>query len=266
MSLYVVGLVGIGTLFAARPLCHVSRLAGAALIGAGLFLAAGPALASDEVLPTRDNSEIACTVSLRGLTRISLKDDRFASISKLTTGVETDDFTVVHEPTRGDIYLSLPDGYARSDVSFFGTTAKGFVYKFNCRAAGERAHQIFVENRDLLKETLQPAAAPGSPRDVTIALVQGMYAGGAVDGFELRQPNLDPVRVGPLKVRMISEYRGPDVSGRVLRIENESDRAVTLDETVIAPSNAVAVSVATPVLRPGQATTAYIVLPAGASK
>ena len=63
---------------------------------------------------------------------------------------------------------------------------------------------------------------------------------------------------------MISEYRGLDVSGRVLRIENLSRKDVTLDEQVIAPSNALAVSVATATLKPGAATTAYIVLPAGA--
>ena len=65
----------------------------------------------------------SCTVSKSGLTRVSLKDDRFASVSKLTTGVESDDFTVVNEPTRGDIYLSVPEGFSRQRVSFFGTTS-----------------------------------------------------------------------------------------------------------------------------------------------
>jgi conjugal transfer pilus assembly protein TraK len=103
------------------------------ITGAALLLVCGPAVAADETLLAVDNGEVTCSVSATGLTRVSLKDDRFASVSKLTTGVETEDFTVVNEPTRGDIYISLPEGYAKPGVSFFGTTAKGFVYKFACR-------------------------------------------------------------------------------------------------------------------------------------
>jgi conjugal transfer pilus assembly protein TraK len=65
---------------------------------------------------------------------------------------------------------------------------------------------------------------------------------------------------------MIAEYRGAELSGRTLRIENGGAAAIGLDETVIAPSNALAVSVAQRKLQPGQATTAYIVLPTGAVK
>jgi conjugal transfer pilus assembly protein TraK len=265
MSPIVLGLVGLGAVFAARPLCHASRFSGATMIGAGLFLAATPALARDETLLARDNSEVSCTVSKVGLTRISLKNDRFVSLSKMTRGVETDDFTVVHEPTRGDIYLSLPDSYGRPDVSFFGTSAKGFVYKFACRVAGDGAHQVFVENRDLVAAA-NATAGPSSRSEASIALIQAMYDGRAPDGFEFRQPDLGPVHVGRLKVRRIAEYRGSELSGRTLRIENDGSDEVALDETVIAPSNAVAVSFAQTRLKPGQATTAYIVLAEGAAR
>lgn len=263
MSFYAFGLLGIGAAFASRPFCHASRATGAALIGFGLFLASAPAFARDETLLAKDNSEIACTVAKQGLTRISLKNDRFASLSKLQRDADPDNFSVVHEPNRGDIYLSLPDGYAKADVSFFGTTAKGFVYKFACRVAGEGTHQVFVENRDLVVDESGPVRVT-SASESSVSLVQAMYAAKPLAGFDFRQLDLSPVRVGDLNVRMISEYRGSELSGRVLRIENGGAAAVTLDETVIAPGNAVAVSVAQPVLKPGQATTAYIVLPTGA--
>lgn len=264
MSPVVFGLFGVGAAFTARPLCHLSRLVGAALIGAGMLLVAAPAFAQDETLIARDNSEVACTVSLKGLTRVSLKNDRFASVSKLTRGLESDDFTVVNEPTRGDIYISLPDGYTRGGISFFGTTSKGYVYKFACRAAGEDAHQVFVENRELLADPTP--LAPAAPADTAIALVQAMYASRVMDGFELHQVDLRPVAIGDLRVRMIAEYRGSDLSGRVLHIENAGKRQVSLDDRVIAPANAVAVSVAQPLLMPGQATSAFVVLPAVADR
>ena len=257
MSLLGYALFASGTGFASRS-CHLTRLLGASLIVIATAVLATPALADEHVL-ARDNSEVQCTVSKTGLTRISLADDRFASVSKLTTGIDTEDFTVVNEPTRGDIYLSVPETYQKSTVSFFGTTAKGYVYKFACRLTGDDAQQVFVENKDIIGEKPAEVARAGSPEDSSAALVQAMYQNASLDGFDIRQPVLAPVMVGSLEVQMISEYRGLNLAGRVLRIENKGKAAVALDETVIAPSGAVAVSVANPDLKPGAATTAYIV-------
>ena len=265
MTMLAYGLLAGGAVMSSR-LCHLSRGAGFVLAGAGALLLAVPAIAADETLMASDNSEVTCTVSLKGLTRISLKDDRFASISKMTTGIESEDFTVVNEPTRGDVYLSVPDGYSRSDVSFFGTTAKGYVYKFACRVGGDAAHQVFVHNRDILGQQPVELARRASPQDAAITLVQAMYAGSSLDGFEVRQPWRDPVHVGDLKVQMIAEYRGLDLNGRVLRIENKGRFPTALDEKRIAPANAVAVSLGSPNLKPGEATTAYVVLATGAAK
>lgn len=92
-----IGLFASGVAFAARPLWLGSRTIRASLLAAGALMIATPAFA-DETLLASDNSEVACTISKFGLTRVSLKDDRFASVSKLTTGNESDDFTVVNEP------------------------------------------------------------------------------------------------------------------------------------------------------------------------
>lgn len=259
---YAIGLFASGTALAARPLCLSSQTIGAGLLVAGALLMSSPAFA-DETLLASDNSEVACTISKSGLTRVSLKDDRFASVSKLTTGSETDNFTVVNEPTRGDIYISVPEGFTKDEVSFFGTTAKGFVYKFACRLEGERAHQVFVENRDILGEQPAELARALSPEETSASLVQSMYQGQAMDGFEIRQPSMNAVMVGPLKVQMITEYRGLNLVGRVLRIENTGKVAVALNEQTIAPSNAIAVSVARHELASDEVTTAYIITPSG---
>ena len=86
MTAIAFGCLGTGTVFASRHLCIASRGIGATLIAVGLFALATPAYA-DETLLAKDNSEVACTISKSGLTRVSLKDDRFASVSKLTTRV-----------------------------------------------------------------------------------------------------------------------------------------------------------------------------------
>jgi conjugal transfer pilus assembly protein TraK len=259
--IFAYGLMASGAAVASRW-CHLSRGLGAAMIVAGAIALSSPAWADERVL-ARDNSEVSCTVSKSGLTRVSLKDDRFASVSKLTTGVESDDFTVVNEPTRGDIYLSVPEGFSRQRVSFFGTTAKGYVYKFACRLGGDDAQQVFVENKDIVGDNAPQVAQATSPQEASASLVQAMYQSASLDGFDILPSQTDPVMVGTLKVQMISEYRGAALAGRVLKIENKGRQPVALGEGTIAPSNAIAVSVANPQLKPGEATTAYIVTPAG---
>src|SRR3546814_7571297 len=93
-----------------------------------------------------DNSRVACVASDKDLTRISLIGDEFASVSKVQPTNPLDDFSVVNEPTRGDIYLSVPEGFRLKLLSFFGTTKKGYVYKFGCRIEAIEAQQIFVSN------------------------------------------------------------------------------------------------------------------------
>ena len=81
----------------------------------------------------------------------------------------------------------------------------------------------------------------------------------------MRQRTLRPVYVGTLKVQMIAEYRGAELTGRVLRIENKGDQSVELTESMIAPSSALAVSIAESKLAPGKVTTAYLVSQNGPS-
>ena len=99
--------------------------------------------------------KLIASVSARELTRISLIADAFASVSKITTGYPYNDFTVTNEPVRGDIYISVPNGFAPGRVTFFATSKKGFVYKFTCKVAGDEAEQVFVSNPAIAGERAQ---------------------------------------------------------------------------------------------------------------
>ena len=95
---------------------------------------------------------------------------------------------------------------ARQALSFFGTSKRGYVYKFKCRISGDQAVQVFVSNPAIAKEKAAEAApqqvAAASPQDAAVELVQAMYANRVVDGYEMRQRALKPVYVG--------EAQGPD--------------------------------------------------------
>lgn len=260
MSVYAIGSAATGAAYLTHA-CHLSRYIGASLFCVAILLVAGPAWA-DQTIMASDSAQVDCTASAKDLTRISLVDDAFASVSKIATGNPQDDFSVVNEPVRGDIYLSVPDGFARPALSFFATSKRGYVYKFVCPIAGDQAAQLFISNPAIAQEKVaQDAPAEKiSPQESAVELVQAMYGNGVVDGYEMRQRALKPVYVGDLKVQMIAEYRGQSLTGKVLRIENGGQAQIELTEARVAPASALAVSIAQTRLAPGKVTTAYLVL------
>ena len=264
MVMWAIGTLAAGTALSSRSWCLMSRGAGAVLLAIGASLAfTGPAWA-DQTVMAADGSRVDCAASSRDLTRISLVEDQFASVSKVSTGNPAEDFTVVNEPVRGDIYLSVPEGYSRPSLSFFATSKRGYVYKLVCRIGGEDAVQVFISNPAIASERAPASTrARVEPREQAAALVQAMYSQSVIDGYQMRQSVRSPVQVGTLRVQMIAEYRGAELNGRVLRIENRGKEAVELDGATIAPASAVAVSVAEPRLAPGQVTTAYLVTRTG---
>jgi len=267
MSVYAIGSAVTGAAFLSRYYCHLSRFIGAGLVALSFFLIVSPAWA-DQTVMAADGSQVDCAASAKDLTRISLIEDEFASVSKISTGNPHDDFSVVNEPVRGDIYLSVPEGFGRQVLSFFATSKRGYVYKIVCRIAGEQAVQLFISNPAIARSKAEESGAPQvaearNPQEAAVELVQAMYSNSVANGYEMRQRALRPVYVGTLKVQMIAEYRGSDLTGRVLRIENKGPAAITLNESTVAPASALAVSIAEPKLEPGKVTTAYLVSQSG---
>ncbi|RYY05956.1 MAG: conjugal transfer protein TraK, partial [Alphaproteobacteria bacterium] len=181
--IYAIGSAALGTALSARTFCWFSRIVGAALIAVAVFVFAAPAFAAgDQTLMADDGAQVSCNASAKDLTRISLVGDEFAGVSKINTGNPSDDFSVVNEPVRGDIYLSVPEGFGRQLLSFFGTSKRGYVYKFQCRISGDQAVQVFVSNPAIAKAdaaeagTTTKVAQTSSPEEAAVTLVQAMYA------------------------------------------------------------------------------------------
>jgi conjugal transfer pilus assembly protein TraK len=237
------------------------HLARTAMIGVGLLASAQPAFA-DQNLIVADNGTVHCEASLKDLTRISLKDDQFASVSKVQTGNPAEDFQVVNEPSRGDIYLSVATGFARPTISFFGTTRKGYVYKFVCTVTGSDAKQIFVANADIDQPRPVGEHWPAnlSTQETAAKLIAAMYAQKPVEGYDITWRALAPVNVGGIKVQMVGQYAGPSLTGKLLKLSNAGTKPVTLSEDQVGPANAIAISIANSKLEAGQETTAFVVV------
>ncbi len=243
----------------APRLWWAERALGIALVSAGLATAA-PAYA-DQTLLVADNGTVRCEASAKDLTRISLKDDQFASVSKVQAPNPADDFQVVNEPLRGDIYLSVANGFTRQTISFFGTTRKGFVYKFICAVGGSDARQVFIANADALHPRPVGETWPAglSPQDASARLIAAMYAQKPVEGFDITWRALVPVNIDTLVVQMVGQYVGASYTGKLIKITNRGTKPATLAEDKVAPADAIAVSITNPRLAPGEATTAFIV-------
>ena len=240
-------------------LSWAERALGIALVSAGLATAA-PAYA-DQTLLVADNGTVRCEASAKDLTRISLKDDQFASVSKVQAPNPVDDFQVVNEPLRGDIYLSVANGFSKPTISFFGTTRKGFVYKFICAVGGSDARQVFIANADV--EHPRPVGetwpAGLSAQDASARLIAAMYAQKPVEGFDVTWRALVPVNIGTITIQMVGQYVGASYTGKLIKITNRGTKPTTLAEDKVAPADAIAVSISNPRLAPGEATTAFIV-------
>lgn len=257
--------VGAGAALMSRPLSFCARPLGCIMVAVGLVMAANPALADQSIL-AKDNGQIDCVASAKDLTRISLDGDQFASVSKISTGIPTEDFQIVNEPVRGDIYLSVPDGFSKPQLSFFGTTRKGFVYKFLCKVKGTDAEQIFISNASLSDDKARDWELRTSPEETAVRLGLAMYANQSIEGFDIRQTVLEPVMVGRLQVQQISEYRGSEVRGTVLRVRNLGKQPLLLDQTMFSPSGTVAFMAPTPELAPDQESAVYLIQSNGGAR
>ena len=231
---------------------------------AGAFVLALPAARADQYQLAADNSRVPCAVSRRELTRISLVGDQFGALNKIATGTPFNDFSVTHDPLRGDIYLSVPEGYAPRTLTFFATSKKGFVYQFVCEVRDIDSQQIFVTNPAIADGEARAWEEETPLRTTAVRLIQAMAGNRTVAGYQLLQPASLSRQVGPLTLALVSEYRGGRLIGRAVRITNRSPAPVALSEADLVPPGTLAVTLEEAELAPGQSAMVYFVSEAGA--
>jgi conjugal transfer pilus assembly protein TraK len=231
-------------------------------VAAALAAMPVPALA-DQFKMAADNAKVECVASRRDLTRISLVGDQFAGLQKMAGGSPYNDFSVVNEPVRGDIYLSVPEGFAPAAINFFATTKKGYVYKFVCQVQDTEAQQVFVTNPALAEQDARQWEDETPLRSTAVRLIQAMATNATVEGYRLRQPAGMSSNLGPLGLTLIAEYRGAQLLGKSIRITNRSSAPVTLSEAALAPTGTLAVTFASPTLAAGESTMMWLVGPNG---
>lgn len=238
----------------ARPLSRLALLATAS----AMVMFASPARA-DQFKQAADGAGIECAVSARELTRFALIGDQFASVSKISTGTPFNDFAVSNEPLRGDIYVSVPEIYAARSISFFATTKKGYVYKFDCAIEAIPAAQVFITNPAIARGEAAAWESETPLQASAVRLIQAMANDATIAGYEIRHSSAPPARVGDLELQLIAEYRGAELAGKVVRVANRGRETVTLHTSDLAPRDTLAIALLHPTLEPGASTAVFVV-------
>ena len=227
-----------------------------------LAFSANPAQA-DQFVEAADNARIDCVLSRGELTRIALVGDGFANVSKIASAYPYSDFTITHEPVRGDIYISVPPQFAADRVSFFATSQAGYVYKFACKTAAQEASQIFVTNPALNAHEASDWERAGGPEDAALRLIEAMAGDAVLPGFSARTELGIPRKTGGIEVQLVAEYVGAELTGRRFVLRNLGKEPLDLASDRDGPAGTVAFAYGREKLGPNEATSAFLVFRKG---
>ena len=218
------------------------------LISIGAALVCGVASAG-QIVEVTEGGVVSGSVSATGVTRVSFIADEAASV-QLSNGGDGPGFSIAHEPTTGDLYLTLERdprrGEAPGAASFFVTTRKGFTYQVELAARAIPSTQIEIRNPELETRAVDAVAANTPIIDRVVMLNRAMWNGALIDGYKLIRPLRRERAAGPMRLTPIAIYEGTEFTGRVLEIRNPSANHLDIAEDVFMAPGVVSVVIKGP--------------------
>lgn len=225
-------------------------------------IASSPVLAQ-QIVEVRDGGVITGYVSASGVTRLSFTGDEAAS-APMSQGGSGPGFALVHEPSTGDLYLTLARDPRRGEsvgaVSFFVTTKAGATYQVELSARDVPSTQIEVRNPELQIRRAERAAASAPFEARIVTLTRAMWSGALADGFDIQRPVQRERAVGSLRFTVQAAYEGADLTGRILTVRNPSRGAVVVTEHLFITPGVLAVALkGSGELGPGESLEVFVI-------
>ncbi|MEM9838006.1 MAG: type-F conjugative transfer system secretin TraK [Pseudomonadota bacterium] len=222
---------------------------------------------AEQIVEATDGGTVSGYASETGVTRLSFLGDAAASV-QMATGGEGAGFSVAHESTTGDLYISL-DGTRRHSrvgaASFFVTTRSGATYQIELAAKATPSTQIMVRNPELGRERVDRPVLASQEDEAVVTLIRAMWAGALADGYDISRPTPRERAAGSLRIRPVSTYRGERLIGRVFSVRNPSPGKVAIDEAAFMAPGVIAVTVRGPSKLPAKARARVLVISREAS-
>lgn len=218
---------------------------------------------SQQLLEATDGQVVSGYVSASGVTRLSFIGDAAASV-QMGQGGEGPGFSIVHEPAKGDLYLTLARdprrGERASAASFFVTTREGFTYQVELAARDVPSTQISIRNPEITLRAAQTRAASTPQETRIVSLTRAMWSGLTADGYRIERPYQRERAAGSLRLSVSAIYKGRDLTGRVLSVRNNTPGAVTVDEALFMAPGVLSVALKGPrMLQSGETAQILIV-------
>lgn len=204
---------------------------------------------AEQLIEVTDGGVINGSVSASGVTRVSFIGDQAASV-QLAQGGNGPGFSIAHEPTTGDLYLTLTRDPQRGDTqgaaSFFVTTNQGFTYQVELAAREIPSTQIQIRNPELHLKATQMEMADTPVIDQVVSLNRAMWNGALMEGYQLKRPLRRERAAAALRLTPVAVYDGPVLTGRVLEIRNPSPSSIEISEDVFMAPGVVSVVIKGP--------------------
>ncbi|MEL7541370.1 MAG: type-F conjugative transfer system secretin TraK, partial [Pseudomonadota bacterium] len=215
---------------------------------AAIAICASPASAQ-QLLEATDGQVITGYVSTTGVTRLSFVGDGAASV-QMSQGGDGPGFSIVYEPAKGDLYLTLArvprPGERASAASFFVTTREGFTYQLELSAREVPSTQISVRNPEITLKAAKARASSDPKETRIVTLTRAMWSGWTVDGYQIERPFQRERAAGSLRLSVGAVYKGRDLTGRILNVRNSTPGMVSIDEALFMAPGVLSVTLKGP--------------------
>lgn len=201
-------------------------------------------VSAEQLVNVSEGGVVQGHVSSTGVTRISFVGDEAASI-QMAKGGEGPGFSIAHEPTTGDLYLTLSRAPYRGEgvgaASFFVTTRSGYTYQMELAAREVPSTQLRIRNEELVLQTAQTADVKKPLENRVVSLTRAMWNSALADGYKIKRPHRRERAAGSLRLMPLSVYEGSDLNGRIINVRNTSTGVISLSEQMFMAPGVVSV-------------------------
>lgn len=212
-----------------------------------------------QTFDVKNGSEVTATVYKSGLSRIYLQDDRISAIKAMAG-----EFQIDKNDEIGDIYIKPLTARSSDELDLFIQSERGNTYALRLKVSADKPESIRLDAHDLVDKKSETMTAPSyDEQSEIIELIKLVSQGHEIKGYNT-EVFAEPSRL-KLKQHVFSilqkTYEGKKYRIEVLRIENNTDKHITIDERDLAQiSNVAAVSLETGTLAENEGTKAYRVV------
>lgn len=203
---------------------------------------------AQQIVEVTDGGVISGSVSSTGVTRISFLQDAAASVQMQSGGVGPG-FSIAHEQSSGDLYLTLDGQGAQrrfGAASFFVTTGKGYTYQVELEAKAIPSTQVMVRNPEIGRKPAELAPNLGAREQELIALTRAIWTGALVEGYEVSRTPARERALGSVRVRTQMTFEGERWTGHLFTVRNPAPGTVSIDEALFSGPRTVAVTIRGP--------------------